>query len=100
VTLAYSKSGSNDFHGNAFEYLQNTVLNANTFFNNRNAIPRTQTKKNQYGGTFGGPVRKDKTFFFMDYQGFRVRNPSSTTSTIPTRSAEERHPHGRFRRSG
>jgi hypothetical protein len=63
---------------------QNTLLNANTFFNNRNRVPRTQTKKNQFGGTLGGPVRNDKTFFFMDYQGYRVRSPSSSTSTIPT----------------
>jgi hypothetical protein len=84
VTLAYSKSGSNSFHGNGFEFLQNTVLNANTFFNNRNGTPRTQTKKNQFGGTLGGPIRKDKTFFFMDYQGYRVRTPSSSTNTIPT----------------
>jgi hypothetical protein len=84
VTLAYSKSGTNAFHGSGFEFLQNTVLNANTFFNNRNGTPRSQTHKNQFGGTFGGPIRKDRTFFFMDYQGYRVRNPSSSTNTIPT----------------
>ena len=43
-----------------FEFLQNTVLNANTFFNNRNGTPRSQTHKNQFGGTFGGPIRKDR----------------------------------------
>ncbi len=84
VTLAYSKSGTNAFHGSGFEFLQNTVLNANTFFNNRNGTPRSQTHKNQFGGTLGGPIRKDRTFFFMDYQGYRVRNPSSSTNTIPT----------------
>ena len=84
VTLAYSKSGTNAFHGGGFEFLQNTILNANTFFNNRSGAPRSQTHKNQFGGTLGGPIRKDKTFFFMDYQGYRVRNPSSSTNTIPT----------------
>jgi hypothetical protein len=84
VTLAYSKSGSNSFHGTAYEFLQNTLLNANTFFNNQAGIPRTQTHKNQYGGTVGGPIRKNKTFFFVDYQGEQIHTPSATTQTIPT----------------
>lgn len=84
VTLAYSKAGSNEFHGTAYEFLQNTVLNANTFFNNAAGTPRTQTHKNQYGGTLGGPIRKNKTFFFVDYQGEQLHSPSATTQTIPT----------------
>ena len=84
VVLAYSKSGSNDFHGNAFEYVQNTLLNANTFFNNEAGTPRTQTHKNQYGGTLGGPIRKNRTFFFADYQGEQIHTPAPTTQTIPT----------------
>ncbi len=84
VTLAYSKSGTNEFHGTAYEFLQNTVLNANTYFNNAAGTPRTQTHKNQFGGTVGGPIRKNKTFFFVDYQGNQIHTPSSTTQTIPT----------------
>ncbi len=83
VTLAYSKAGGNEFHGSAFEFLQNTLLNANTFFNNAAGNPRTQTHKNQYGGTFGGPIRKNKTFFFVDYQGEQIHTPNSTIQTIP-----------------
>jgi Carboxypeptidase regulatory-like domain/TonB-dependent Receptor Plug Domain len=84
VTLAYSKSGSNEFHGTAYEFLQNTDLNANTFFNNAAGTPRTQTHKNQYGGTVGGPIRKNRTFFFVDYQGEQIHSPSATTQTVPT----------------
>jgi hypothetical protein len=84
VTLAYSKSGTNQFHGTAYEFLQNTLLNANTFFNNAAGTPRTQTHKNQYGGTVGGPIRKNKTFFFADYQGEQIHTPSASTQTIPT----------------
>lgn len=83
VILAYSKSGSNEFHGTAYEFLQNTLLNANTFFNNAAGAARTQTHKNQYGGTLGGPILKNKTFFFVDYQGEQIHNPSATTQTIP-----------------
>jgi Carboxypeptidase regulatory-like domain/TonB dependent receptor/TonB-dependent Receptor Plug Domain len=84
VTLAYSKSGTNQFHGTAYEFLQNTLLNANTFFNNAAGAARTQTHKNQYGGTVGGPIRRNKTFFFVDYQGEQIHTPSSSTQTIPT----------------
>jgi hypothetical protein len=84
VTLAYSKSGSNQFHGTAYEFLQNTDLNANTFFNNAAGTPRTQTHKNQYGGTVGGPILKNRTFFFADYQGEQIHSPSATTQTVPT----------------
>ncbi len=84
VILAYSKAGGNQLHGTAYEFLQNTLLNANTFFNNAAGIPRTQTHKNQYGGTVGGPIRKNKTFFFADYQGEQIHTPSASTQTIPT----------------
>ena len=84
VTLAYSKSGGNEIHGTAYEFLQNTVLNANTFFNNASGIPRTQTHKNQYGATVGGPIRRNKTFFFADYQGEQIHTPNAATQTIPT----------------
>ncbi|MGA3237587.1 MAG: TonB-dependent receptor [Bryobacteraceae bacterium] len=84
VVLAYSKSGTNTYHGTAYEFLQNTDFNANTFFNNAAGTPRTQTHKNQYGGTVGGPIRKNKTFFFADYQGEQIHTPAATTQTIPT----------------
>jgi hypothetical protein len=63
------KSGSNQLHGSAFEFFRNRVLDANDFFNIPQGIPRLDLKRNQYGGTFGGPIRKDKVFFFVAYQG-------------------------------
>ncbi len=66
-----TKSGTNDFHGSLFDYLRNDAFNANTFLNNENGIPRDVLKRNQFGGTIGGRVVKDKVFFFFGYQGQR-----------------------------
>jgi len=77
-----TKSGTNKFHGNVFEYLRNDDLNANDFFLNRTGQPRPDLKRNQFGGTFGGPIIKDKTFFFVAYQGTRERNGASPTYSL------------------
>ncbi len=78
---AVTRSGTNDLHGALFEYLRNEKLNARDFF--ANTVP--PFKRNQYGGTLGGPLRRDKTFFFGSYQGTRERSaPSVTTATVPT----------------
>ena len=66
-----TKSGTNDFHGSLFDYLRNDAFNANDFFDNLNGNPRPVLKRNQFGGTIGGPVVKDKIFFFFGYQGQR-----------------------------
>ncbi|HEY6337868.1 MAG TPA: carboxypeptidase regulatory-like domain-containing protein [Candidatus Sulfotelmatobacter sp.] len=66
-----TKSGSNQFHGSAFEFFRNRVLDANDYFNIPLGIPRLDLKRNQFGGTLGGPIRKDKVFFFLAYQGER-----------------------------
>ncbi len=76
------KSGTNQYHGNVFEFIQNDKLNANGFFNNRNKIPRNAFKRNIYGGTFGGPIKRDKLFFFIDYQGAKDRNEGPTSATV------------------
>jgi hypothetical protein len=78
------KSGTNQFHGSAFEFLRNDKLDANDFFNNRNNRARPPFKQNQFGGAFGGPIFRDKTFFFMDYQGGRIRDSRTFLSTVPT----------------
>jgi hypothetical protein len=78
------KSGSNDFHGNLFEFLRNDKLDANDWFNNKFNRARPPFKQNQFGGTFGGPIVRNHTFFFMDYQGLRVREGNSFVSTVPT----------------
>ncbi len=86
-----TKSGSNQFHGEVYEYHRNKVLNANTFFNNRAGIKRPPYVQNQFGGTVGGPVYipglyngKGKTFFFFSYEGFRLRQGQTFVQTVPT----------------
>jgi hypothetical protein len=78
------KSGTNAYHGNLFEYLRNAVLDANYWINNRNNVPRGGFTQNQFGGTFGGPIIKDKTFFFGDFERFTSRQSTTITSTVPT----------------
>ncbi|MCC7173892.1 MAG: TonB-dependent receptor [Bryobacterales bacterium] len=84
VTVAQSKSGSNQFHGSLYEFLRNDKFDANGFFNNRASARKPAFRRNEFGGTVGGPIRHDKTFFFTDYQGIRLRQPTTTVSTIPT----------------
>lgn len=69
-----TKSGTNRFHGNAFEFLRNTALDARDYF----SPTRGAFQQNQFGGTFGGPIRKDKLFLFVDYQGTRLKQGIST----------------------
>jgi len=77
------KSGTNEFHGNAFEYFRNDKLNANNWGRNWTVGQnfRSPIRWNQFGGTFGGPVKKDKLFFFADYQGLRRATPPSVSAT-------------------
>lgn len=86
------KSGTNSWHGSAFDFIRNDAFNANTFFNKSNAnnlLPREVLKRNQYGGTFGGPITiphlihgKDRFFFFVDYQGQRQTQKASRTGIV------------------
>lgn len=69
VVNVITKSGTNNFHGDIYEYFRNTVLDAQGYFNST----RPQWNQNQFGGTFGGPIKKDRTFFFISYEGRRVR---------------------------
>ncbi len=78
-----SKSGTNEFHGSAYEFFRNTVLNANSFFANANGSGKQPFKQNQYGLTGGGPIQKNKMFFFAAWEGFRSRQGSSYTATVP-----------------
>jgi hypothetical protein len=77
------KSGTNQFHGTAFEFLRNSNLDGTNFFANRAGNKKPAYKQNQFGGTFGGPVIKDKTFFFGSYEGTRTRLGRSFVSTVP-----------------
>lgn len=77
-----TKSGTNQFHGDVYEYFRNDKLNANDFFLNAAGRPRPVLKRNQFGGTLGGPIIKEKTFFFFSYQGTRERNGASLTNSL------------------
>ena len=88
VTLV-TRSGNNSFHGAAYEYLRNKVLNANTFFGNEFGQPRPAFTQNQYGAQIGGPIRKDKTFFFFDWENFALRQGNTYVSTVPTPQERE-----------
>ncbi len=79
-----TKSGTNNYHGSIFEFLRNDALNANDFFLNRAGRKRPVLKRNQFGGTLGGPIVKDKTFFFLSYQGTRERNGASQANSLTT----------------
>ena len=84
ILNATIKSGTNEFHGNAWEFLRNDKLDAANFFENAGGIPKGEYRQNQFGATFGGPLRKNKTFFFMDYEGTRIRQASPSLNTVPT----------------
>jgi hypothetical protein len=90
VVDVVTKSGTNDFHGSAFEFLRNSAMDARNFFNAR-GTPFPSFRYNQFGGAFGGPVilpgvynGKNKTFFFVDYEGYRRTSLNTLTVTVPT----------------
>src|SRR6266567_8089589 len=79
-----TKSGSNLFHGSAYEFLRNTQLDAKSFFT-KPGSPKLQFQHNQFGGSLGGPIRHDKLFFFADYEGYRRRQGTfASVNTVPT----------------
>ncbi len=79
------KQGGNAFHGDAYDYLENGHLDANNFENNVAGIPKSMVHQNQFGGTVGGPIRKDKMFFFASYEGYREGIPFTVlANTVPT----------------
>ncbi len=100
VTDVETKSGSNAFHGDLWEFLRNTDLNANDFFNNRNNIPRPPYHRNQFGFTIGGPILRNHTFFFGDYEGTRRDAPATSTTTIPTVAQDQMVETGNFANFG
>jgi hypothetical protein len=79
-----TRSGTNSFHGGAYEYVRNTIFDANDFFANRAGKGRQAWHQNQFGATLGGPIKRDKLFFFGSYQGYRQTNGQPITATLPT----------------
>src|SRR5471030_193679 len=80
--MVIGKSGSNEFHGSVFEFFRNEALNARNLF--AQPGPKPEFRRNQYGLTLGGPVQANKTFFFVDWQGSRLRTGTTRFSTVPT----------------
>jgi hypothetical protein len=87
------RSGTDRFHGSAVNGLRNTDLNANTFFNNQTGLPRQILKRNQFAARLGGPIRHNKTFFFVLYDGNRQQTSASSNQTVLTAQARQ----GNFR---
>jgi outer membrane receptor protein involved in Fe transport len=84
-----TRSGAKQFHGTAFDYLRNDILDANNWFADSVGQPKPEERQNDFGGTFSGPVLKDKTFFFFSYEGLRLRLPQTTLTKVPDLTARQ-----------
>jgi len=82
-----TRSGSNDWHGTLFEYFRNDALDATDWFAKSKGLPKPALRQNQFGATLGGPIAKDKTFFFLSYEGVRLRQPQTALTEVPWLSA-------------
>jgi hypothetical protein len=81
-----TKSGTNDFHGSAYEFHRNTITTANNFFNNREGIERPKLIRNVFGGSIGGPIKRERAFFFYAYEGRRDASGETVVRTVPLAS--------------
>jgi len=84
VINVQTKSGTNAFHGSVFEYFRNNVMDANNWFTNHDKLGTSPFHYNQFGGSIGGPIVRNKAFFFGEYEGLRVSSGSPFTTTVPT----------------
>ena len=87
-----TRSASNEFHGTAFEHFRNDVLDANHWFSSRDHLPKPEERQNDFGGVFGGPILKDRTFFFFSYEGLRLRQPATQESVVPDTASRQQAP--------
>ncbi len=87
-----TRSGTNTFHGTLYDYFRNDVLDANDWFSNRANLPKSEERQNDFGGVFGGPIWKDRTFFFFSYEGLRLRIPNTITTFVPGANARATAP--------
>jgi hypothetical protein len=87
-----TRSGANAFHGTAFEYFRNDVLDANDWFVNYNHLAKPAERQNDFGGVFGGPIFKDKSFFFFSYEGLRLRQPATQQTVVPDNASRQQAP--------
>src|SRR5574341_621426 len=84
-----TRSGVNDFRGAVFEYFRNDALDANDWFANANRLPRPALRQSDFGGVLGGPIIKDRTFFFFSYEGLRLRLPQTAIVDVPSSAARQ-----------
>ena len=84
-----TRSGANQFHGTAFDYLRNYTLDANNWFADKARLAKPGEHQNDFGGTFGGPIVEDRTFFFFSYEGLRLRLPQTAFTTVPDLAARQ-----------
>jgi len=87
-----TRSGSNAFHGGVFDYFRNTAMDANDWFANRAGNPRAPEHHNDFGGFLGGPIWKDKSFFFFSYEGARLGLPATAVNQVPSAFARSSAP--------
>ncbi len=87
-----TRSGTNDFHGSAYEYFRNDVMDANDWFAEQAGLPRAPEKHNDFGGSLGGRIFKNKTFFFISYEGARLRLPQTGLIPVPSEFARTQAP--------
>lgn len=87
-----TRSGTNAFHGTAFEYFRNDVLDAKDWFVNFNGLAKPAERQNDFGGVFGGPIIKNQTFFFFSYEGLHLRQPSTEQTAVPDASSRQQAP--------
>jgi len=87
VVNATTRSGTNSFHGSGYEFLRNSALDAANFFENAGGIPKAPFKRNQFGGAIGGPIVKNHTFFFADYEGIRQSKGIANHNFVPSLAA-------------
>jgi len=87
-----TRSGTNQFRGSVFNYLRNDVFDANDWFANRSNLPKPRLRQNSFGGVLGGPVLKNRTFFFASYEGLRLRQPLTGTSEVPSLASRDAAP--------
>lgn len=84
VVNMVTKSGGNEFHGEAYEFQRHSIWDANSYFNKQSGVPLQNFARNQFGANLGGPIRRRMGFFFVDYEGLRQGYPVSQISTVPT----------------
>jgi hypothetical protein len=84
-----TKGGTNDVHGSAYYYIRNRETNANSFFNNLNGVPLAKLNRHIYGASVGGPIKRNKLFYFLNYEGRQDRSEQSELRTVPTQSLRD-----------